>query len=68
MYSLTRIGVLAFIVLIAIALGAPAQDTNPLFKESKIKNYIPHMTWEEVERALKRTDMVIIPVGSIEQH
>jgi creatinine amidohydrolase len=26
------------------------------------------MTWPEVEALLKRTDMVIIPVGAIEQH
>jgi len=43
-------------------------DTNPLFKETKVKNYLPHMTWPETEAALKKTDMVIIPVGSIEQH
>jgi len=49
-------------------ISAPAQDTNPLFRDTKIKNYIPHMTWEEVEQALRHTDMVIIPVGSIEQH
>jgi creatinine amidohydrolase len=59
---------LSLVVLPAIAAVAPAQETNPLFKESKIRNYIPHMTWQEVEQALQRTDMVIIPVGSIEQH
>jgi creatinine amidohydrolase len=64
----TRIGVFVFAVLIAVVLTAGAQETNPLFKESKIKNYIPHMTWQEVEDALQHTDMVIIPVGSIEQH
>jgi len=26
------------------------------------------MSWPEVEEALKRTDVVIIPVGSTEQH
>jgi creatinine amidohydrolase len=68
MNKLTRIGALVFVFLIAVVLTASAQDTNPLFKESKIRNYIPHMTWQEVEDALKHTDMVIIPVGSIEQH
>jgi len=68
MYRLIRIGTLTFVVLIALVLAASAQDANPLFKESKIRNYIPHMTWQEVEEALKRTDMVVIPVGSIEQH
>ncbi len=42
--------------------------TNPLFHQNKVRNYLPHMTWSEVEQALTRTDMVIIPVGSIEQH
>lgn len=43
-------------------------ETNPLFTETKVKNYLPHMTWKQAEEALQRTDMVIIPVGSIEQH
>jgi creatinine amidohydrolase len=47
--------------------GAAAQ-TNPLWSEQKIKNYLPHMTRPEVEDLLTRTDMVIIPVGSLEQH
>jgi creatinine amidohydrolase len=68
MNCLTRTFLLSPVVLLAIAVMALAQDTNPLFKESKIRNYIPHMTWQEVEQALQRTDMVIIPVGSIEQH
>ena len=65
----------SFILVIMGVLGivffgsaVTAQDTNPLFKEAKIKNYLPHMSWFEVEQALKHTDMVIIPVGSIEQH
>ena len=40
----------------------------PLPNESKVKNYLPHMTWPEVEALAKRTDMVIIPVGALEQH
>ncbi|MFC1477377.1 creatininase family protein [candidate division KSB1 bacterium] len=43
-------------------------ETNPLFKEEKVPNYLPHMSWFEIEEALLRTDMVIIPTGSIEQH
>lgn len=46
----------------------PEGNTNPLFKEKKVKNFMPHMSWAEVEEALKETDMVILPVGSIEQH
>jgi creatinine amidohydrolase len=58
---------LAVAICVAAVMGN-AQERNPLFKEIKIKNYLPHMSWYEVEEALKKTDMVIIPVGSIEQH
>jgi creatinine amidohydrolase len=60
-------------VLVAMALcaawaAAAAAQTNPLWHEAKIKNYLPHMTWPEVRDLLTRTDMVIVPVGSMEQH
>ena len=45
-----------------------ATATNPLWHEEKVKNYLPHMTWPEVQDLLTRTDMVIIPVASLEQH
>lgn len=45
-----------------------AAQTNPLWSEHKVKNYLPHMTRPEVEDLLTRTDMVIIPVGALEQH
>ncbi|MBN1272969.1 MAG: creatininase family protein [Candidatus Aminicenantes bacterium] len=54
-------------IFLAVFVGN-AQDVNPLFQETKIKNYIPHMTWKEFEEALQRTDMALIPVGSVEQH
>jgi creatinine amidohydrolase len=67
--------VIAAVFILALFVGgvsyggqSPEGPTNPLFKETKVKNYLPHMTWKEVEEALTRTDMVIIPVGSIEQH
>lgn len=61
---------LSLIIGMGVGMTASAQDPNvdPLFKETKVKNYLPHMTWPEVEEALKRTDAVLIPVGSIEQH
>jgi len=43
-------------------------QTNPLWSQQKVKNYLPHMTAPEVEALLEKTDMVIIPVGSLEQH
>lgn len=40
----------------------------PLPVVEKVKNYLPHMTRPEVEAFLERSDMVIIPVASLEQH
>ncbi len=45
-----------------------AAQTNPLWTQIKVKNYLPHMTSPEVAELLEKTDMVIIPVGSLEQH
>jgi creatinine amidohydrolase len=50
------------------ALAQPAASTNPLWHETKIKNYLPHMTWPEVQELRTRTDMVIIPIAALEQH
>jgi len=58
----------ALVLIMLISTGFCQNDVNPLFKETKIKNYLPHMSWPEVEKALRSTDMVLIPVGSIEQH
>ena len=54
-------------LLLAAATILPAQ-TNPLWHEQKIRNYLPHMTWPEVQDLLTRTDMVIVPVASLEEH
>lgn len=58
---------LALCLAPALLAQAPA-PVNPLWHEQKIKNYLPDMTWPEVEALLKRTDMVIIPVAALEQH
>jgi creatinine amidohydrolase len=60
-------------VLFALALGAPpmaaqTSPANPLWHEQKTKNYLPHMAWPEVRELLTRTDMVILPVASLEEH
>jgi creatinine amidohydrolase len=59
---------LAAIVLVTTPVSVAAQATNPLWHEQKIANYLPHMTWPEVEALRKRTDMVIIPIAALEQH
>lgn len=66
--KMAGISLLVCVYLFLSVYPAPAQETNPLFSEKKIKNYLPHMTWKEVEEALTHTDMIIIPVGSMEQH
>jgi creatinine amidohydrolase len=53
--------------LLAAMVAATAQ-TNPLWNEKKVKNYLPHMTVPEVNDFLTRSDMVIIPIGAMEQH
>jgi creatinine amidohydrolase len=55
------------LVLSAISALSYGQ-TNPLWSEKKVKNYLPHMTVPEVNDFLKRSDMVIIPIGAMEQH
>lgn len=51
-----------------LAASVAGAQTNPVWGETKVKNYLPHMSWTEVEDLLTRTDMVIMPVGSLEQH
>ena len=53
--------------LLFIATVLQAQ-TNPLWREDKIKNYLPHMSWPEVQELVGRSDVVIIPLGALEQH
>lgn len=45
--------------------AAQAPELPPILK---VRNYLPHMTRPEVEDLLTRTDMVIFPVGALEQH
>lgn len=45
-----------------------AAQTNPLWAQDEVRNYLPHMTVPEVQDFLTRSDMVLIPVASLEQH
>ncbi|MCH2469294.1 MAG: creatininase family protein [Gemmatimonadetes bacterium] len=60
---------LALLLIIAASVAQPlaAQNTT-LPPIEKVKNYLPHMTRPDVESLLTRSDMVIIPVASLEQH
>lgn len=63
-----KIGTLIMLAILLYPVASQSQATNPLWHEEKIKNYLPHMSWPEVQDLLTRTDMVIIPVASLEQH
>jgi len=63
---MARIGLLVMSLFVLSAeIGA---QENPFWDQAKVKNYLPHMTAPEVRDLLTRTDMVIIPVASLEQH
>lgn len=59
---------LVVLVLTTLISSAAHSQSNPLWHTQKVKNYLPHMTWPEVDSLLARTDMVIIPVPAVEQH
>jgi len=59
---------LLFLAFALVPTSAWPQATNPLWHEQKITNYLPHMTWPEVQELRTRTDMVIIPIAALEQH
>ena len=59
---------LLLLMFALVPASAWPQATNPLWHEQKISNYLPHMTWPEVQELRTRTDMVIIPIAALEQH
>lgn len=60
---------LPLVMMVTFGSAAPIDaQTNPLWSEQKVKNYLPHMTWPEVRDLLTRTDMVLIPIPALEQH
>jgi creatinine amidohydrolase len=59
---------LLLLAFASVPVAASAQAANPLWHEEKITNYLPHMSWPEVEQLRTRTDMVIIPIAALEQH
>ena len=68
LHSLVRV-VVSALLFVSIAAPRPVRGQgNPIWTEAKTRNYLPHMTWPEVAELLERTDMVIIPVASLEQH
>jgi len=70
----TALFVVAVTMSSTLMLQQPVQaqdllpQESPLPRIQKVKNYLPHMTRPEVEDLLTRSDLVIIPVASLEQH
>ena len=60
--------VLFLFVGLALSTDVALAQNTELPAIEKVRNYLPHMTRPEVEDLLTRSDMVIIPVGSLEQH
>ena len=67
-YRIRRFSGLWLVVTAFVFSGLASAQTNPLWSQKKVKNYLPHMTTAEVAAFLEKSDMVIIPVGSLEQH
>ncbi|MEZ5291144.1 MAG: creatininase family protein [Vicinamibacterales bacterium] len=69
---MTRIRLAVVVALSVVSarplFAQPPAPANPLWHEQKVKNYLPHMTSPEVRDLLTRTDMVILPMASLEQH
>lgn len=69
---MTRIRVAVVVALSVVSarpsFAQPPAPANPLWHEQKVRNYLPHMTSPEVRELLTRTDMVILPMASLEQH
>ncbi len=60
---------LVYVTLVALVWsGTVSAQEGPLPTVHKVRNYLPHMTVPEVQDLLTRSDMVIIPVASLEQH
>lgn len=57
-----------FLLTLSSLCSQLAAQENPIWDQAKVKNYLPHMTVPEVRELLQRTNMVIIPVASLEQH
>ncbi len=64
-WSCARVGLMMAVGMTPFLASA---QTSPVWTMAKVPNYLPHMTVPEVQDLLTRTDMVIIPVGALEQH
>ena len=57
---------LALVMILASCIPARIDaQTNPLWSEQKVKNFLPHMAWPEVRDLLTRSDIALIPVQDV---
>lgn len=56
------------LLIMLLSTGALSARQTTLPPVEKVRNYLPHMTVPEVQELLSRSDMVVIPVASLEQH
>jgi creatinine amidohydrolase/Fe(II)-dependent formamide hydrolase-like protein len=67
--SYVRLALLTALAVVSSSTSfAQTSPANPLWHEQKLMNYLPHMTSPDVRELLTRTDMVILPMASLEQH
>ena len=68
--SILAITIRTLLVLVLPTLTASdvSAQQSVLPTMEKITNYLPHMTVPDVQDLRTRSDMVIIPVASLEQH
>lgn len=58
----------AWLLLAPWTVSAAPPTALPQGDEGRVPLYLPHMTWPEVADYLRSSDMVLVPVGSTEQH
>ncbi len=63
-----KLVVCTLVALVSSGALSAQEGPRPLPPVQKVRNYLPHMTVPEVQDLLTRSDMVIIPVASLEQH
>src|SRR5262245_31817888 len=66
--TMRRLLFFALCVVAALSVAHLSAQSNPLWSEQKVKNFLPHMTWPDVRDLLTRSDIVLIPVPALEQH
>jgi len=55
-----------YLILLGITISQlTLSQSNPLWTEQRVKNYLPHLIVPEIEAFLEQSDIVIIPIAVI---